>query len=108
MRIIHTADWHLGRRFRGIDRTSEIAIALEQILKQAKALDVDAVLVAGDIFRGDLRVVPVRLAVIPRPAGLLVRSDRKLSRAALTMIAIIRDSVVEAAAKGYIDITARL
>ena len=44
----------------------------------------------------------------PRPAGLLVRSDRKLSRAALTMIAIIRDSVVEAAAKGYIDITARL
>jgi exonuclease SbcD len=50
MRIIHTADWHLGRRFRGIDRTSEIAIALEQILKQAKALDVDAVLVAGDIF----------------------------------------------------------
>ncbi|WP_445240625.1 metallophosphoesterase family protein [Microcoleus vaginatus] len=50
MRIIHTADWHLGRRFRGIDRTFEIAIALEQILKQAKALDVDAVLVAGDIF----------------------------------------------------------
>ncbi len=50
MRIIHTADWHLGRRFRGIDRTLEIAIALEQILKQAKALDVDAVLVAGDVF----------------------------------------------------------
>lgn len=50
MRLIHTADWHLGRRFRGIDRTAEIAIALEQILKQAKALDVDAVLVAGDIF----------------------------------------------------------
>ncbi|MBE9185050.1 exonuclease SbcCD subunit D [Microcoleus sp. LEGE 07076] len=50
MRIIHTADWHLGRRFRGIDRTSEIAIALEQMLKQAKELDVDAVLVAGDIF----------------------------------------------------------
>jgi DNA repair protein SbcD/Mre11 len=50
MRLIHTADWHLGRRFRGIDRTPEIAIALEQILQQAKALDVDAVLVAGDIF----------------------------------------------------------
>lgn len=50
MRLIHTADWHLGRRFRGIDRTSEIAIALEQILTQAKTLDVDAVLIAGDIF----------------------------------------------------------
>lgn len=50
MRIIHTADWHLGRRFRGIDRTPEIAIALQELLKQAKALDVDAVLIAGDIF----------------------------------------------------------
>lgn len=50
MRIIHTADWHLGRRFRGIDRTPEIALALEQLLKQAKNLEVDAVLIAGDIF----------------------------------------------------------
>ncbi len=50
MRLIHTADWHLGRRFRGIDRTPEIAIALQELLKQAKALDVDAVLIAGDIF----------------------------------------------------------
>jgi exonuclease SbcD len=50
MRIIHTADWHLGRRFRGIDRTPEIAIALQELLNQAKALDVDAVLIAGDIF----------------------------------------------------------
>lgn len=50
MRIIHTADWHLGRRFRGIDRTPEIALALEQLLKQAKSLEVDAVLIAGDIF----------------------------------------------------------
>lgn len=50
MRLIHTADWHLGRRFRGIDRTPEIAIALQKLLKQAKALNVDAVLIAGDIF----------------------------------------------------------
>ncbi|MEZ2277012.1 MAG: exonuclease SbcCD subunit D [Microcoleus sp.] len=50
MRIIHTADWHLGRRFRGIDRTPEIAIALEEILQAAKTWDVDAVLIAGDIF----------------------------------------------------------
>ncbi|HEY9808610.1 MAG TPA: exonuclease SbcCD subunit D [Halomicronema sp.] len=50
MRIIHTADWHLGRRLRGIDRTPEIAAALQQLLKQAIAEDVDAVLIAGDIF----------------------------------------------------------
>jgi exonuclease SbcD len=50
MRLIHTADWHLGRRLKGVDRTPEIAAALEQLLHQAKTLQVDAVLIAGDIF----------------------------------------------------------
>lgn len=50
MRLIHTADWHLGRRLRGEDRTPEIAATLDQLLTQAKTLEVDAVLVAGDIF----------------------------------------------------------
>jgi exonuclease SbcD len=50
MRLIHTSDWHLGRKLKGVDRTPEIAIALEEILKYAKDFDVDAVLVAGDIF----------------------------------------------------------
>ena len=50
MRLIHTSDWHLGRRLKGVDRTPEIKVALDELLKQAKALEVDAVLVAGDIF----------------------------------------------------------
>lgn len=50
MRLIHTADWHLGRNLKGKDRTPEIEYALDELLKQAKALEVDAVLVAGDIF----------------------------------------------------------
>ncbi|QIZ69268.1 metallophosphoesterase family protein [Oxynema aestuarii] len=50
MRLIHTADWHLGRRLKGIDRTPEVAGALQQILVAAKELEVDAVLIAGDIF----------------------------------------------------------
>lgn len=50
MRLIHTSDWHLGRRLKGEDRTSEIAAALDELLNQAKTLEVDAVLVAGDIF----------------------------------------------------------
>lgn len=50
MRLIHTADWHLGRRVKGEDRTPEIAATLNELLDQAKTLDVDAVLVAGDIF----------------------------------------------------------
>lgn len=50
MRLIHTSDWHLGRRLKGEDRTPEIAAALDELLNQAKTLEVDAVLVAGDIF----------------------------------------------------------
>ncbi|MEQ8996781.1 MAG: exonuclease SbcCD subunit D [Coleofasciculus sp. B1-GNL1-01] len=50
MRLIHTSDWHLGRRLKGVDRTPEIEAALNELLESAKTLDVDAVLVAGDIF----------------------------------------------------------
>ena len=50
MRLIHTSDWHLGRKLKGVDRTPEIALALEEVLKYAKDFEVDAVLVAGDIF----------------------------------------------------------
>ncbi|MBW4627305.1 MAG: exonuclease subunit SbcD [Brasilonema octagenarum HA4186-MV1] len=50
MRLIHTSDWHLGRRLKGEDRTPEIAAALDELLNQAKTLEVDAVLVAGDIY----------------------------------------------------------
>lgn len=50
MRLIHTSDWHLGRKLKGVDRTPEIALALEEILQYAKEFEVDAVLVSGDIF----------------------------------------------------------
>jgi exonuclease SbcD len=50
LRLIHTSDWHLGRHLKGKDRTPEIEFALQQLLRQAKELEVDAVLIAGDIF----------------------------------------------------------
>lgn len=50
MRLIHTADWHLGRRLKGVDRNPEIEFALDALLQEAIKLEVDAVLVAGDIF----------------------------------------------------------
>ncbi|MBH8566594.1 exonuclease subunit SbcD [Nostoc sp. CENA67] len=50
MRLIHTSDWHLGRNLKGKERTSEIEFALKELLRQAKELEVDAVLIAGDIF----------------------------------------------------------
>ena len=55
MRFIHTADWHLGRTLRGRSRSEELEKALGQIVDIARSEEVDAVLVAGDIY--DQRVL---------------------------------------------------
>lgn len=50
MKLLHTADWHLGRRLHGVDRTAEIAAVLSEIAELAKTEAVDLVVVAGDLF----------------------------------------------------------
>src|SRR3954464_3355010 len=50
MRILHTADWHLGDRLGRIDRTAELRRAVEPIAPSAEAEGVEVVLVAGDLF----------------------------------------------------------
>lgn len=50
MRIIHTADWHLGQFFYTKSRAAEHQAFLDWLLEQAEALQADAIIVAGDIF----------------------------------------------------------
>jgi len=50
MRLLHTADWHVGKPLRGRSRLDEYAKALEQVAAVAIDRKVDAVLVAGDVF----------------------------------------------------------
>ncbi len=50
MRVLHTADFHAGRNFRGFDRTPEIHEALIEIAELAKTERADVVLVSGDLF----------------------------------------------------------
>ncbi len=50
MRILHTADWHLGKTLKGVDRTPEIAEALEDLLKLVDDFRPDGLVVAGDLF----------------------------------------------------------
>ncbi len=50
MRLLHTADWHVGKGLRGRSRMDEHAAALEQVAGIALEAKVDAVLVAGDVF----------------------------------------------------------
>jgi DNA repair protein SbcD/Mre11 len=50
MRLLHTGDWHVGKRLRGRSRDDETAAALDQVVEAARDAAVDAVLVAGDVF----------------------------------------------------------
>ncbi|PVH25372.1 metallophosphoesterase family protein [Sphingobacterium corticibacter] len=50
MRILHTADWHLGKRLDFFSRIQEQQDVLNEICEIADQEDVDVVLVAGDLF----------------------------------------------------------
>ncbi len=50
MRILHTADWHLGDRLGRIDRTDDLRRAVERIAGYCAEEKVDILLVAGDLF----------------------------------------------------------
>jgi exonuclease SbcD len=49
-RILHTADWHLGKTLEGQSREDEHARFLAWLLERVGELEVDAVIVAGDVF----------------------------------------------------------
>ncbi len=50
MKILHTADWHLGKYIEGASRLEEQAMFLEDFVKIVKKEDVDLVLIAGDVY----------------------------------------------------------
>lgn len=50
MRILHTADWHVGRKLGRIDRQTEFEQVLDELVAIAKDQKVDLVLVAGDLL----------------------------------------------------------
>lgn len=50
MKILHTADWHVGRTIRGRSRMEEQADVLDEMAGIARDEEVDLILVAGDQF----------------------------------------------------------
>lgn len=50
MKFLHTADWHVGKTLKGRSRLDEHRAVLAQVVGLARAHDVDAVLVAGDVY----------------------------------------------------------
>jgi len=60
MRLIHTADWNLGRIFYQVHLTDDQAYVLDQFVDLVKDYAPDAVIIAGDIYD---RAVPPTEAV---------------------------------------------
>ena len=62
MRILHTADWHLGRLLHGKSLVEDQAYVLEQLVALTQEADIDAVVIAGDVYdRAQPPVDAVRL-----------------------------------------------
>lgn len=49
-RILHSADWHLGARFHDLDRAADEEDAIDQVVALCREHQVDAVILAGDLF----------------------------------------------------------
>ena len=60
MRLLHSADWHLGRLFHGVSLIEDQAHLLEGFARLAESAQVDAILLAGDLYD---RAVPPPEAV---------------------------------------------
>src|SRR5262249_16949245 len=63
MKLLHTADWHLGDRLGRIDRTADLRRQVERIAQYCREERVDVLLVAGDIFSEMLRADGLREAI---------------------------------------------
>ena len=81
MKLIHTSDWHLGRTLHGADLLPHQEDFLRWLLDQAVSRQVDAVLVAGDVYD---RAVP--------PADAVALLDRTLLAFAQARIPVVLTS----------------
>ncbi|MCK9250300.1 MAG: exonuclease SbcCD subunit D [Solirubrobacteraceae bacterium] len=80
MRILHTADWHVGRTFHRADLHEAQAAALDALVALAQEHRPDAILVAGDLF--DRAIPPV--AAVELACGALARLARVAPVLAIT------------------------
>ncbi|HEY4026855.1 MAG TPA: exonuclease subunit SbcD [Candidatus Dormibacteraeota bacterium] len=49
MKLLHTSDWHLGARLRGVDRTGDQLARVREVLAYTREREVHLLLVAGDV-----------------------------------------------------------
>lgn len=50
MKILHTSDWHVGKRLMGRERLAEQAEVLDEMIALCESEQIELVLIAGDVF----------------------------------------------------------
>jgi exonuclease SbcD len=50
VKIVHTSDWHIGRRWKGIQRFDELEAVLDHLASYIEGHAIDLVLHSGDVF----------------------------------------------------------
>ena len=50
MRLLHTSDWHLGRSFHGVGMLGAQQQFVDRLVQTVREKEVDAVLIAGDVY----------------------------------------------------------
>lgn len=88
MKLIHTADWHLGQTLHGQERHTEHRAFLAWLLETLVARQADALLVAGDIFD----VVNPSLRAQELLYDFIVSAHERLPRLDIVLIAGNHDS----------------
>jgi DNA repair protein SbcD/Mre11 len=64
VKFLHTADWHTGKTLKGRDRLEEQRAVLGEIVQIAEEQQVDAVLIAGDVYDSVAPSAPAQHLVV--------------------------------------------
>jgi len=65
VKILHTADWHVGKVLKGRSRLDEHRQVLRELVATARERDVDLVIVAGDLFDTSAPTPEAQQLVLP-------------------------------------------
>ncbi len=84
-------------------RSSSYGFIREMLLATDCLSVMPRLMMAGDLLRGALRVVPLPIPAPPRPAGLILRAEGQPSPAASAFLACLRGHLAEIAARGLAD-----
>lgn len=76
VRFLHTGDWHIGKKLHGYDLLTDQSKVIEQILDIAITQQVDAIIIAGDLY--DRSVPNVEACELLNQAFIKINLENKL------------------------------